>query len=45
MVDQNPKTDEVDITPVAMLVREEDIKKITRPESNEPKIIISNGEG
>jgi hypothetical protein len=42
MVDQDPKTKKIDITPVAMLVREEDIQKITRPEEAEaPQIITS----
>jgi hypothetical protein len=39
IIDQDEKTKQVDITPVAMLLREEDIKKVTRPDDSETKII------
>ena len=45
IVDQDEVTGKVDITPVAMLLREEDIPHVTRPEEDEPEpkvILVGN---
>jgi uncharacterized Rossmann fold enzyme len=46
LIDQDETTGKTDITPVAMLLREEDIPKVTRPQGEDekaPKIIIAKG--
>lgn len=41
LVDQDEKTEKVDLTPVAMLLREEDIPKVTRePEATENRLYV-----